>query len=104
MSSLPYPTLLEVEKPLLAGAWSRAIASSNFKNFFHRPSVHNTFGILFCERPWDLTKRRDDIVVADMVANIVADMVADNDVDMVANMEVDVIADMMATIFLAELF
>ena len=67
-----------------------------------------TFGFLFCQRLWALTKRRDDIVVADMVANIVADMdvdmVADNDVDMVANMEVDVIADMMATIFLAELF
>ena len=62
------------------------------------------FRISILSASWALTKRRDDIVVADMVANIVADMVADNDVDMVANMEVDVIADMMATIFLAELF
>ena len=37
----------------------------------------------------NLTKRWDDIVVADMVA----DMVADTEVDMVADMEVDKVDD-----------
>ena len=54
--------------------------------------VCNTFGFPFCERLWDLTKHRHDIVVA----NMVADMVADMEVDMVADMEVDKVADMVA--------
>ena len=43
------------------------------------PSVHNTFGYPF----WDLTKRRDNIALAAMVAELVADM----EVHMVADME-----------------
>ena len=54
--------------------------------------VCNTFGFPFCERLWDLTKHRHDIVVA----NMVADMVADMEVDMVADMEVDMVADKVA--------
>ena len=46
------------------------------------------FGFLFCQRLWTLTKRWDDILVAD----IVADMVADMEVDMVADMEVEKVA------------
>ena len=46
------------------------------------------FGFPFCQRRWALTKRRDDIVVADMVA----DMAADMEVHMVAHMEVDKVA------------
>ena len=46
---------------------------------------------------WALTKRRDNIVLADMVADMVADIeedkVADIKVDMVADMEVDTVAD-----------
>ena len=52
-------------------------------------SVRNSFGFPFCQRPWDLTERRDDIVVADMVA----DMAADMEVHIVADMEVDKVAD-----------
>ena len=59
--------------------------------------VRNTFGFSFCQRPWDLTKRRDDTVVADMVADMAADMevhmMADMELDMVADMEVDMVAD-----------
>ena len=46
----------------------------------------------FCQRLWDLTNHRDNIAVADMVA----DMAADMEVHMVANMEVDKVADMAA--------
>ena len=49
----------------------------------------NTFGFPFCQRLWALTKRRDDIVVADMDV----DMVAYMELDMVADMEVDMVAD-----------
>ena len=52
--------------------------------------VRDTFEFPFCQRPWDLTKRRDDILVADMVA----DMAADMEVYMVADMEEDKVADM----------
>ena len=52
-------------------------------------SVHKGFGFPFCQCLWDLTKRRDDIAVADMVA----DMAADMKVHMVADMEVDKVAD-----------
>ena len=52
-----------------------------------RPFIGHTFWFPFCQR---LTKRRDDIVVA----NMVADMVADMEVDMVADMEVDNVANM----------
>ena len=71
------------------------------------PSVRNSFGFPFCQRLWDLTKRWDDIAVADMVANMVANMevnmVADMEVDMVADIWVnkvaDKVADMVAEIF-----
>ena len=56
-----------------------------------RPSVRHTFGFPFCQRLWALTKRRDNIMVANMVANMKVDMVADMKVDMVANMEVDMV-------------
>ena len=36
------------------------------------------FGFPFCQCLWDLTKRRDDIVMADMEVDIVAYMVANN--------------------------
>ena len=39
-----------------------------------RPSEGNSFRFTFCQRLWDLTKRWDDIAVADMVANMVANM------------------------------
>ena len=54
------------------------------------PSVHNTFGYPF----WDLTKRRDNIALAAMVAELVADM----EVHMMADMEVDKVADKVAAI------
>ena len=40
-----------------------------------RPSVGNTFVFPFCQSLWDLTKRRDNIAVADMVADMEVDMV-----------------------------
>ena len=49
----------------------------------------STFGFPFCRRLWDLTKRRDDIAVADMGA----DMVTDMKVQLVADMKVDKVAD-----------
>ena len=56
----------------------RGDSKSGFRWFF----PVKTFGFPFCLRLWDLTKRRDDIVVADMV------------VDMAADMEVHMVADM----------
>ena len=57
----------------------------------------NTFGFPFCQRLWDLTSRRDDIEVADMVADMVADKnKVDMELDMVADMEVDKVADKVA--------
>ena len=44
-------------------------------------SVRNNFGFPFCQSLWDLTKRRDDIAVADMAADIEMHMVADMEVD-----------------------
>ena len=55
-----------------------------------RPS--HTFGFPFCQH---LTKHRDDIVVADMVADMVADIV----VDMVADIVVDIMADLVANMY-----
>ena len=43
----------------------------------------------FRKRPWDLTKRWDDIAGDDMVADMVADMEVDNVADMVADMSAD---------------
>ena len=65
-----------------------------------RPSVHpfyglhrlvrHTFGFLFCRRLWALTKRWDDIVVADTVAIMESNMVADMEVDIVATVNKEV--------------
>ena len=49
-----------------------------------RKFVSHTFGFPFCQRLGDLTMRRDDIVVAVMVA------------DMVVSIEVDKVADKVA--------
>ena len=49
-----------------------------------------TFGFPFCQCPWNLTKRRDDIAVADM------------EVHMAVDMEVDMVADKMADMVNAE--
>ena len=55
-----------------------------------RPSVvRHTFGIPFCQRLWGLTKRQDDIALADMVADMEVDMVAEMEGDMVAEMKED---------------
>ena len=43
------------------------------------------FGFPFCQSLWALTKRQDDIVMADMVADMEVDMVADMEVDKVAD-------------------
>ena len=42
-----------------------------------RRSVRINFKFSFCQRLWDLTKRRDDIAMAAMVADMELDMVAD---------------------------
>ena len=63
---------------------------------FVSPSVGHTFEFLFCQRLWDLTKRTDNIVVADMVAYMVADMEMDMVVDMEVNKLTDKVADMVA--------
>ena len=39
-----------------------------------RKSEGHTFGFPFCQRLWDLTKRQDDIVVADTELDMVADI------------------------------
>ena len=50
-----------------------------------RTAVRDTFGFPFCQRLWALTKRQDDIVVADMVVDMEVDMVGGMEVDTVAN-------------------
>ena len=69
-----------------------ASVSSTYPCQYAGKSVDDSFGFPFCQRLWDLTKRRDDIAVADMVADISADM----EVHMVADMGVDKVADMVA--------
>ena len=49
-------------------------------------SVRHTFRFPFCQR---LTKRRDNIVVAEMVADMVTDMEVDKVADMMADMAAD---------------
>ena len=46
--------------------------------------------ISFCQPLWALTKRRDDIVVADTVAIMESNMVADMEVDNVATVNKEV--------------
>ena len=48
---------------------------------------HYSFGFPFSQRPWDLTKRWEDMVVADMVADKKREK---------ADMELDMVADMVA--------
>ena len=57
------------------------------------PFIGDTFGFPFCQHLWALTKRQDNIVVADMVADTAADM----EVYMVADMEVDKVVAMFKT-------
>ena len=52
-------------------------------------SSSHVFGFSSGQRLWALTKRRDDIVVAD----IEVDMVADMEVDKVVDIEVDIVTD-----------
>ena len=52
--------------------------------------VGHTFGFPFCQPLWALTKRLDDIVVADTVAIMELNMVADMEVDNVATVNKDV--------------
>ena len=40
----------------------------------HHDGGHDTFKFLFCQRLWALTKRRDDIAVANMVDDMAADI------------------------------
>ena len=56
------------------------------------PSVKN-FGFPFCQRHWDLTKRRDNIAMADMEVDMEVDMVANMEVDKVANKVTTMVAD-----------
>ena len=58
--------------------------------------VGHPFRFPFCQRPWELTKPRDDIVVADMAADMAADMEVHMVTPLVADMEVDKVADMVA--------
>ena len=53
------------------------------------PYPSHFFGFPFCQHLWELTKSRDNIVVADMEVVMVADI----EVDMVADMAVDKVAD-----------
>ena len=51
------------------------------------------FGFPFCQRLWDLTKRRDNIVaymVADMMANMMADMKVANKVADMVTKKIDI--------------
>ena len=59
-------------------------------------SVRHTFVFPFCQRPWDLTKGRDDIVVSEMVDEMVSDVEVDKVADMVADMVADKVAYMVA--------
>ena len=58
-----------------------------------RKSVRHTFGFPFCQHLWDLTKRPDDIVVANMVANMEVNKVANMEVDKVTDKVADMVAD-----------
>ena len=42
-----------------------------------RKSEGHTFGFPFCQRLWDLTKRQDDIALADMAAKMEVHMLTD---------------------------
>ena len=53
------------------------------------------FEFTFCQRFWDLTKRRDDIVVADMELDMVSDMEEDKVADKGADKGADKVADML---------
>ena len=65
-----------------------ASVSSTYPDQSVRKSVRH----IFLDLHSDLTNRRDDIAMADMVADMVADMEA----DMVADMEVDKVTDKVA--------
>ena len=69
-------------------------------SFFRHTSVSSTYpgpsvrqSIPFCQRLWALTKHRDDIVVADMAADMEVHMVADMEVDKVADKMADMVVE-----------
>ena len=80
-----------------------ASVSSTYSGQSVSLSVGDTLEFAFCQRLWDLTKRRDYIVVADMVADMAANMevhtVADIEVDKVAVKVADMVANMAANNF-----
>ena len=84
---------------MLSKFFRHASVSSTYPGQSVRPYVvvHNSFWFPFCQRLWDLTKRRDDIAVTDMEVDMVVDMevnmVADMAVDKVANKVTDMVAD-----------
>ena len=70
----------------------------------HPSVVRHTFGFPLCQRLWDLTNRRDDIVVANMVADMVANMEVDKMADIVADMGVDKMVATWWFLFLSDFF
>ena len=99
-SELQWRRAILVEKNLVRMRNQFQLQTSNrgeSKSGFRWSFPVKTFGFPFGLRLWDLTKRRDDIVVADMVVDMAADMevhmMADMELDMVADMEVDMVAD-----------
>ena len=84
---------------MLSKFFRHASVSSTYPGQSVRPYVvvHNSFWFPFCQRLWDLTKRRDDIAVTDMEVDMVVDMevnmVPDMAVDKVANKVTDMVAD-----------
>ena len=81
---------------MLSKFFRHASVSSTYPGQSVRPYVvvHNSFWFPFCQRLWDLTKRRDDIAVTDMEVDMVVDMEMDMVADKVADMEVDKVAEM----------
>ena len=84
---------------MLSKFFRHASVSSTYPGQSVRPYVvvHNSFWFPFCQRLWDLTKRRDDIAVTDtevdMVVDMEVNMVPDMAVDKVANKVTDMVAD-----------
>ena len=67
------------------------VSFQEFPDFdsMHPSLVRHTFGFPFCQRLWDLKKRQDDIVLADMVDDIVANIEIHKLADIVADMKAD---------------
>ena len=69
----------------------RKVSFQEFPDFdsMYPSLVRHTFGFPFCQRLWDLKKRQDDIVLADMVDDIVANIEIHKLADIVADMKAD---------------